>query len=354
MRELVPRLAKRGAFSEVVLCGDVTDLGRFVERHAVHARIESLDGRRYSGAALRGWRALVPRLPRNAVTFFPHWDAPLSRLPMPTVVTVHDLIYLRVAGSAPAWKRAGMRWWLRRVVTRASGVICVSEHGRRDLAAFEPRVAGRLRVILNGASDAFAVAGAAADAAADPLALPDGVRPPYLLCVATRKPHKNLEGAVDVLAKLAPHDPALTLVVVGEDGPHWRRVVARAERLGVAGRLRAYAPVADDQLRALYQAAEALLFPSTYEGFGLPPLEAMRCGTPVIASNATSIPEVTGSAALLFAPDDAAGMADAVLRLRASASLRNEIVGRGLARAAEFSWERSAEQTEAALLDVAQ
>ena len=275
---------------------------------------------------------------------------------MPTIVTVHDLIHLRVPGSAAAWKRAGMRWWLGRVVARASGLICVSRHGRDDLAAFAPRVAGRIRVIPNGVSDSFGGTPEheAGSATADAQALPRGVKPPFLLCVATRKPHKNLECAVNVLSELATHDPALTLVVVGDDDPHWRRVVAHAERLGVAHRVIALAPLADDQLDALYHCAEALLFPSTYEGFGLPPLEAMRCGTPVIASNATSIPEVTGSAALAFAPDDAAGMAGAVLRLRASATLRQEMVARGRSRAAEFSWERSAEQTESVLLDAAQ
>jgi glycosyltransferase involved in cell wall biosynthesis len=266
---------------------------------------------------------------------------------MPSVVTVHDLTYLRVRGSASAWKRAGMRWWLRRVLARSARVVCVSEHCRRDLVAFAPGAAARMRVIPNGVSDAFR------GGATNEPSLPSGVRPPYLLAVGTRKPHKNLECAVDVLAKLAAHDATLTLVVAGESGPHWRHVAARAERLGVARRVRALEPVTDDELRALYRGAEALLFPSRYEGFGLPLLEAMSCGTPVIASNATSIPEVTGTAAMLFGPDDAAGMADAVMQLRANAAFRAELIARGLARAAQFSWDRCAEQTEAVLLEAA-
>jgi glycosyltransferase involved in cell wall biosynthesis len=326
-----------------VLCGDVEELTLFADACIPGARIEALAGGRYSAESLRSWRALIPRLPSHAVAFFPHWDGPPWKLPMPSVVTVHDLVHLRVPGSAPAWKRMGMRLWLRGICRNATRIMCDAEHGQRDVVSFSRRAASRIRVVNIGVSTVFLN-----PAPAEPPVLP-GVAQPYLLFVGTRKPHKNLECAVDVLAVLAASDPSLTLVVVGEYARHWRRIVEHAEHVHVKARIRAYEAVPDGVLRSLYHYAEALLFPSRYEGFGLPLAEAMACGTPVVASNAASIPEVLGDAGLMFEPDDIEGMADAVRRIRANPPLRTSLGAKGRARAQRFSWDKCAEQTEAVL-----
>jgi glycosyltransferase involved in cell wall biosynthesis len=231
------------------------------------------------------------------------------------------------------------------VASGATRIITVSRHTRYDVAQLVPGAAARIQVVPNGATALCTGAGSPP--------LPAGVTRPYLLAVGSRRLHKNFRCAVDVLALLAMDEPALRLVVSGEDAPHWREVMAHASQLGVAERVIAAGTSNDGQLAALYANAEALLFPSLYEGFGLPLLEAMQCGTPVVASNVASIPEVAGDAALLFNPHDAAGMAGAVRRLRGDAQLRSDFVERGRVRAAQFTWERCAELTESILLEAA-
>lgn len=327
----------------MVLCGNEKELAAFTLEHAQGTKILPLGGDRYSVVAAAQWRSLCHELPRGSVLFFPHWDAPPLSLPFPRVVTIHDLIHLRVPGSASAVNRAGMKWWLRRVIAASKKIICVSEYTRRDVEEFAPSAHDRIRVVPNGVSERFR---------GSPLPPRTPDRGPYLLCVAVNKLHKNLGVAVEVLARM--DDQALTLILAGEGGPYKTQVMARAEQLGVAERVISIDPVQDGELRALYHGAEALLFPSRYEGFGLPVLEAMACGTPVVGSNAAAIPEIAGDAAMLFDPDDARGMAEAVRRLRIDPQLRAEYVAKGRARAAEFSWDRSAELTEAVLLEAAQ
>lgn len=316
-----------------------------------------LAGGRYSLRSAFGWRSITPGLPKNSVLFFPHWDAPPQRLPFPRVITIHDLIHLRVPGSASALNRAGMRWWLRRVIAQASRIVCVSEYTRGDVETFAPGARNRMTVISNGVSEVFSAPRTPhVTPPASPLTRNDSPhaapRTPYLLCVAVNRLHKNLGAAVEVLARM--DDSAITLIIAGESGPYNTQVMARAEQLGVAGRIVMIEPVQDGELRTLYHGAEALLFPSRYEGFGLPVLEAMACGTPVVGSNAAAIPEIAGDAALLFDPDDAEGMAEAVRRLRTDPTLREDLVARGRARAAQFSWDHCAELTEAVLLEAAQ
>ena len=156
------------------------------------------------------------------------------------------------------------------------------------------------------------------------------------------------------MAKVKTECPAMTLVVGGEWFPEWREVMARAESLDVAGAIVDLPRVSDAQLAVLYGQAECLLFPSRYEGFGLPVLEAMACGAPVVASNAASIPEVAGDAALLVGPDDVEGMVEAVRHIRADSKFRAGLVERGRARAAGFTWDRAAAAMEQILLEAAQ
>jgi glycosyltransferase involved in cell wall biosynthesis len=344
VRALVPRLAARVDFDEVILAGDPAELDGFVASEVPGARVVALLGGRYSIKSQLGWALIRAQMPANAVYWFPHWDAPAWLPEVRSVVTVHDLIHLRVQGSAGLVEQAGMRWLLRRVTERAQRVICVSEHTRRDLEQLLPKLAGRTRVVLNGVDARFLGASAAP--------LPAAVRSPYLLCVANRKPHKNLEMAVRALARLA--DTALQLVVAGEGGTHWSRVMQVAEQFGVAARVVDVGVVDDVVLHALYQHAECLLAPSRYEGFGLPVLEAMACGTPVVAARTTSIPEVAGDAARLVDDDDDEAMAREVTALRTSAEFRAMCIEAGRKRAATFTWERSAAETAAVLLEAVQ
>ena len=346
VRAIVPRLAAREDFSEVILAGDPGELAAFVASEAPTAHVVALAGGRYSWRSQWGWAHIRAQVAADAVFWFPHWDAPAWLPDVRSVVTIHDLIHLRVAGSASLTNRVGMRWLLRRVTERAKAVICVSEHTRRDVEQLLPTLKGRTRVVLNGVDARHFGASAAP--------LPGTVHVPYLLCVANRKPHKNLEMAVRVLARLASEGAALQLVIAGEGGAHWARVVALAQQLGVAGRIVDVGVVDDATLGTLYGHAECVLVPSRYEGFGLPVLEAMASGTPVVAARTTSIPEVAGDAARLVDDDDDAAMAREVTALRASTQLHTACIEAGRRRASLFSWERSAAETVAVLLEAAQ
>ena len=159
--------------------------------------------------------------------------------------------------------------------------------------------------------------------------------------------------AVDVLAKLAPEHPTLQLAVAGEHFPDWNEVLNHAAARGVQHRIVDFPHLTDAELVSVYRGAECLLFPSRFEGFGMPVLEAMACGTPVVASNSTSIPEVAGDAAILCAPDDVAAMTAGIARLLQEPTFREERVYAGLANASRFTWGRTAELVERTLLDAA-
>ena len=229
---------------------------------------------------------------------------------VPTVVTVHDLAILRAPGAFPRWHRLYGSMGLERVLRAAAAIVAVSEFSRREVTALAGVPAERIRVVPNGV---------------DALFVPDGPRAEgdYVLAVATLEPRKNLARAVD-----AAHEVGVELRVVGARG--WGGV----DVPGWVGE------VPDAELAALYRGARCVVYPSLYEGFGLPVLEAMACGTPVVTSRETAMEEVAGTAAVLVDPLDpsaiAAGIHEAVSR-------RDELVPAGLARAGEFTWQRTAD-----------
>jgi glycosyltransferase involved in cell wall biosynthesis len=246
------------------------------------------------------------------------------------VVTMLDLIWLH---QREAWgTTAAVRTMA--VLTRVSAwsahrVITISHAARDDLVS------------------SFGLAPEKIDVA------PLGVRIPeetarradagVVLCVAQKRPYKNLASLVRAVAEL--RDEGATLVLPGAPTEHERELRELAERLGVADRVRFPAWVSDDELEALYRSATCFVLPSLIEGFGLPVLEAMARGVPVACSNRPALPEVAGDAALLFDPLDQPAVTEAVRRLLRDAELRTTLAERGLARAREFSWRRTAEAT---------
>jgi alpha-1,3-rhamnosyl/mannosyltransferase len=170
-----------------------------------------------------------------------------------------------------------------------------------------------------------------------------GLPPRYFLCVATFEPRKNHALLFRALAEL--RDPSARLVLVGKPGWKHEELQRALARSGVANQVMRLENVANADLPAIYSGAELFLFPSLYEGFGFPVLEAMACGTPVLASNASSLPEVAGGAARLLPTDDASAWVEAIRALRDDAQAREAMRRRGLARAAELTWERTARET---------
>jgi glycosyltransferase involved in cell wall biosynthesis len=293
------------------------------------------------------------RLSPNDVIHFPF--SLLGRgLPCATVVTIHDLMWLEqpelVEGRAMMRKirqpyyRRGMRWAL----TRATRLIAVSEATKQRMLHAAPECESRVRVTHNAADPRFAPADSAS-AAAERAATVLGTRAPYYLVVGKNEPYKGHEIAIEAFAKSARQGELLVLIQRASAGRGLQRL---AERLNIADQLRFLPAVSSEQLVSLLQAARALLQPSIVEGFGIPALEAMACGCPVVASDTPALAEVLGDAGLQARVGDAAAFADAMQRLRAPGR-GDELRARGLVRARAFSWERTAQQTLAVYREAA-
>jgi len=233
---------------------------------------------------------------------------------VPTVLTVHDLAILRSPEAFPRWHRLYGTLGLRKVLRAADAVIAVSQFTRDEVVELVGIAPERVRVVPNGVDPVFTSEG-------------DVAGGDYVLAVATLEPRKNLGRTVDA-ARLA----GVELRVVGARG--WGGV----EVDGWVGEL------PDPELAALYRGARCVVCASLYEGFGLPVLEAMACGTPVVTSRGTAMEEVAGEAAVLVDPLDAASIASGMAE---AAARRDELVPAGLARASEFSWSHSADAVEA-------
>jgi len=249
-----------------------------------------------------------------------------------TVLTVHDLAFLRLPETHAPQSRAYYAGLLRSVC-RATRTICVSQATRDDLLELAGADPERVRVIYE---------------APDPCYRPDGpaapAERPYLVFTGTIEPRKNLARVLRALATLAPgRRPELR--VAGAAGYRAAEVLALPAQLGLEGDVCFLGPRPTSEVASLYRGAIALIFPSLLEGFGLPILEAMACGTPVITSNRSSMAEVAGDAAVLVDPEDVESIAAAISQLMEHPSEREEWRRRGLARAAQFSWQRAARQT---------
>ena len=261
---------------------------------------------------------------------------------IPTVLTVHDLVFRRL----PEHHKSLNRWYLNSTLPlycrRASHIITISECSRRDLVAAYGLPPEKITVIYEAADPRFRIQlpGAVADVRAR-YGLPDR----YLLFVGTIEPRKNLGRLLAAFESIHAEGLSDGLVIVGRRGWLYDDFFTRLERSPARDAVifPGYAP--DEDLPAIYAGAQALVFPSLYEGFGLPVLEAMACGTPVAASSASSIPEVGGEATLYFKPTNVEEIIETTRRLLRDAALREEMRARGLAQAARFSWERAATET---------
>ncbi|WP_367268689.1 glycosyltransferase family 4 protein [uncultured Sphingomonas sp.] len=268
-----------------------------------------------------------------------------ARLPVPCVTTIHDIMWL----TNPAWCRTGPRGWIerhfyshgiRRAIRSSRAIAAVSRASADAIAAYAPHAADRTHVTLSGVSVRFR------PVEPDQNVLTSlGLRPdrPFILTVGQYAPYKNHEGALRGFAKAFSHRPEIDLVLVQRMGKATHRLLELAKSLGIADRVQLVPTVSEQVLLSLYAMAKALLHPSFCEGFGNPIAEAMACGCPVVTSNRSAMPEVTGGASLLAAPDDPAAIARALTMIvddeKAAACLRRT----GLERAAQLQWNAFAE-----------
>jgi glycosyltransferase involved in cell wall biosynthesis len=261
------------------------------------------------------------------------------RTRVPVVVTVHDLIPFVMPREYP-WVRRARILGLR-LLRRADAVIAVSLATRRDVLRLGRTDPQRITVIPEGIAPAFQPASAEAIAA---LRAKFGIERPFLLAVGTFDPRKRLSLLADVVSRVRRrHDVAL--VIAGDQGTFAGSVTEGLERAGVAGHTHVIGHVSNDDLVALYTAAEVFVFTSAYEGFGLPPLESMACGTPAVVFDNSSLPEVSGGAASVVPDGDPSAMATAINRILDDPSELERMRAAGFAWAARFTWRRAAEQT---------
>jgi len=305
-----------------------------------HSRAQLIDTAVSPFALQQQWR--VPRLLRQIGAQLYH--SPYYLMPwrtgLPTVVTIHDLIPLRF----PAYFSVRDRWLfavaIRLAVKAARSVIAVSATTACDLTQALHVPAPRITTIPEAADPAFFPQSPDAIAALRTrLSLPER----YVLYFGSNKPHKNLVRLVDAWARLQPQPMPLVIAGVWDARYPQARRRAETQRLGAA--IRFLGPIAEADLAALYSGALLFVFPSEYEGFGLPAIEAMACGIPVACSNVASLAEVAGDTARLFDPYQVDSIAAAIEALLRDTDLRSDLSARGASRAAMFTWTDAARKT---------
>jgi glycosyltransferase involved in cell wall biosynthesis len=266
--------------------------------------------------------------------FSPGYNPPVGR-PCPFVFCVHDLNHLYVRENSSVLKRAYYRYIVRPAIHRAQRVVTGSEFSRSQICEWSGAEASQIVAVGYGVSDAFILNGPR-----------HGARNrPYFLCVGNQKIHKNTMRTMQAFASAFKNTEFL-LLCTGMPSPQLQLEV---ERLGIGKQVEFVGAVSDEKLARLYRGALALAFVSLYEGFGLPIIESMACGTPVLTSTNTAMPEVAGSAAVLVDPYDVDAIAHGMRRLADDSELRQDLRDQGLQRSKLFSWEQTSMKVRKAI-----
>ena len=333
---------------------------------------EDVDFRYYhtQRAALPGWngqvRRIWPHIPalripisfpialkRDAidVAHFQYHSPPAC--PCPVVLTIHDVSYERFPEFFRSWDRARMRWLIPAAARRASRIITVSESSKQDIMEVYGIAPEKISVTYNGVSDQFTPC--SDRERLERATRRFGLDRPFILSVGNLEPRKNLERLVRVYARLRKsgkleHD----LVLAGKPGWQTSRITSEIDRLGVGPNVHLTGFVTTEELVALYNRAEYMVYVSLYEGFGLPISESMACGTPVITSNVSSMPEVAGEAAVLVDPRDDEALGQAMCELVEDEGLRERLSEAGRVQCKNFSWPACADATIALYQQVAE
>ncbi|MCC6613326.1 MAG: glycosyltransferase family 4 protein [Anaerolineae bacterium] len=260
-----------------------------------------------------------------------------------TLLTVHDLSFVRVPESASPALKAYLDVAVPRSAQRAHHILADSQATKDDLIELYKIAPDKITVLLSGVDARFQPVTDAAARAAVREKYGLGGRP-YLFSIGTVQPRKNYRRLMEALAQVRANGHDVTLAIAGGKGWLEDPIYAALDALKLRDHVRFIGFADDADLPALYSEARALAFPSLYEGFGLPILEAMACGTPVVTSDVSSMPEAAGDAALLVDPYDVDALADALARLLCDDSLRATLIARGHAQAARFTWGRAARE----------
>lgn len=337
LQEKSYRSPKLATFLDARWIGD-HGIGRFAAMLDHHLGLPhlALNGKPWSPTdPLRLWLALR-RLPRDNGVLCPGYNAPLftSR---PFIFTIHDLNHLERPENSSRLKRLYYRLIIRRAARQAFRVLTVSEFSRQRIIRWSGLSPERVVNVGNGVDDAYC----------------PGVKPyapgyPYLLCVGNRKAHKNEARLTEAFAR-ADIPREIRLLFTGAPSDELNSLI---RNLSVTDRVVFLCHVAEAEMPGIYRGALALIFPSLYEGFGLPVIEAMACGTPVLTANTTALPEVAGDAALLVDPLSIPQMSRGIEQLCGNEKLREELHKSGLERARLFSWAEVAKRVKSVIIEL--
>ena len=275
---------------------------------------------------------LAQRTGRPQLFFSPGYAPPLNWRG-PLIFTVHDLIHIDVLEETSRFKTLYYNAVVRPAMSRAQRVLTVSEYSRQRLLEWSGVAPEQVVVVGNGVDRSFSPQGAVHQPGY-----------PYILYVRNTKPHKNVAGLFRAFALMNTSDVRLVL-----SGPADDETRHEALRLGILERVVFAGRIPETELPAYYRGAAVVTMPSLYEGFGLPPLEGMACGVPVVVSDSTSLPEVVGDAGLLVDPRSAESIADGLTRALSDTALRQQMRERGLERAKLFNWDDVGSRVRAAL-----
>lgn len=271
----------------------------------------------------------------------PDFTLPPTRPETRTILTVHDLSFVREAWTFPPRLRSYLNKIVPRSIERADRILADSEATRRDLLEIFNAPPDKVFVLYSGVDDRFYPVN-------DPILTKRTLDHyglsgrPYIFTAGTIQPRKNYDRLVDAICRL--NQPDLHLAIAGEKGWLDAPLYDRIKELGMTARVHFLGFVPDEDLPVLYSNAQVFALPSLYEGFGLPPLEAMACGVPVVTSNRSSLPEVVGDAGLLVDPYDVDDIAGALERALNDSSLRNTLINKAQLRVQKFSWVSAARQ----------
>lgn len=354
-KNLIDRLVAAGKLDLFLVVQD--DDPDFAYAELPHVTLLRMPSRLFRKVPLRLLfeQTLLPLLIRRHridVVHSLHYSFPLFRFGARSAVTIHDMTSLLMPEVHVGIKLLYFRFFLRRALWGSDALIFVSRSAQQDYVAYFGSPRGLSTVIYHGKGPGFQPGND--DTRIAPVRTTYALPARYILYIGTIEPRKNLERLIQAFATLAPAYPELSLVIAGMMGWKQDHLCGLVHELGLQDRVLFPGFIAEEHKAPLLAGCTLFVYPSLYEGFGLPVLEALASGIPTVTSNVSSLPEVAGSAALLVDPKDTSALAKAMDAILSNPTLAAELQRKGPEQAAKFTWEHAAEQTTAIYLELAQ